>query len=386
MRKDLVHDRSASASSSGSSSLPIHHDGSCCDFRFCFAREDKCYLKHKVVVSMDETIGDIKSEILDLQKFCLLHLEELLINQEVFIYYLSGRFANLDATFSLALMATEYNLVRPQLSSESVLVVKGGRHLLQELTVDNFVPNDVFATDEKNVSVITGPNSSGKSVYLKQIGLITYLAHIGSYVPCEQAIIGLTDRIFTRIISEESVSVSQSTFTIDLSQMAKMLHMATPRSLCLIDEFGKGTMPLDGIALLSATLKRFTSMRCRTFCVLHLIEALDRRLIADDVWSHINFFKMETVVEATEKEGDAAFVEDEPRELIPLYKLKYGLDTDAEGILCASAMGVATTVIHRAKEIKQMLQRGEGLVPQSCSRIREFNEQEISHLKDFLNL
>jgi len=118
-----------------------------------------------------------------------------------------------------------------------VVLVKGGRHPLQQLVVDTFIPNDVaLGAQGPAAAVVTGPNFSGKSVYLKMIGIHVFLAHVGSFLPCEDAIIGICDRIFTRIESVETCTVPQSTFTIDLNQMATMLRRCTSKSLLLIDE------------------------------------------------------------------------------------------------------------------------------------------------------
>lgn len=356
-------------------------------FRFSFHRDDRYYLKHKVMDDMDETIGDIKSEILDLQKQCLLDIEEIIINQEVFIFYMSGCIATLDATMSLSLVARENKLIRPNMIDDNILVIKGGRHLLQELTVESFVPNDTFAGNDKNISIITGPNGSGKSIYLKQIGIITYLAHIGSFVPCERAIIGLTDQIFTRIASEESVSVAQSTFTIDLCQMAKMFRGASKSSLCLIDEFGKGTMPLDGIALLGAVLKHFSDLPCRTFCVLHLTEVLDKTVLPPELLSRINCFKMDTITENSHPQNNVQYdrqfghdSDDDDNELIPLYKLKVGVVSDSEGIACAKTMGVNQKVIDRAKQIKSAIQSKSSISVRL--KLRVMAEKDINFLRD----
>lgn len=120
-----------------------------------------------------------------------------------------------------------------------VVLVKGGRHPLQQLVVDTFIPNDIaLGVNEMSAAVITGPNFSGKSVYMKQVGLLVFLAHVGSWIPCENAIIGVCDRIFTRIESIETCTVPQSTFTIDLNQMTTMLRRCTSKSLLLIDEVG----------------------------------------------------------------------------------------------------------------------------------------------------
>jgi len=154
---------------------------------------------------------------------------------------------------------------------------------------------------------------SGKSVYLKQVGLIVYLAHIGSFVPCERAIIGLTDKILTRINSVETgtttqkdikltnpnftptkVSSSQSSFALDLTQTSRILSSHTDRSLCLLDEFGKGTTPIDGIALLAATVKHFVKHKGKAMFVLHFTEIIHDLILHEKDMMAIQCFRMET--------------------------------------------------------------------------------------------
>lgn len=130
---------------------------------------------------------------------------------------------------------------------DNVIQIKKGRHPLQELCVDAFIPNDADFSATERVFLVTGANYSGKSVYLKQVALIVYLAHVGSFVPAAEAVIGVTDKILTRIWTQESVSSSASTFMADLQQMSFALNHFTSRSLIVIDEFGKGTNA-DGIS------------------------------------------------------------------------------------------------------------------------------------------
>lgn len=137
-----------------------------------------------------------------------------------------------------------------------MVLVKGGRHPLQQLVVDTFIPNDTaLGVNEMSAAVITGPNFSGKSVYMKQVGLLVFLAHVGSWIPCEDAIIGVCDRIFTRIESIETCTVPQSTFTIDLNQMTTMLRRCTSKSLLLIDEV---SLPMSVLLY-----------RCLSHCLSH---------------------------------------------------------------------------------------------------------------------
>ncbi|KAG8492681.1 hypothetical protein CXB51_010344 [Gossypium anomalum] len=132
-------------------------------------------------------------------------------------------------------------------------------HVLQEMTVDTFIPNDTKILDEGRIHIITGPNYSGKSIYIKQVALIVFLSHIGSFVPADAATVGLTDRIFCAM-GGKLMTAEQSTFMIDLHQVGMMLRQATSRSLCLLDEFGKGTLTEDGIGLLGGTIKHFANL------------------------------------------------------------------------------------------------------------------------------
>ncbi|EDO48759.1 predicted protein [Nematostella vectensis] len=193
--------------------------------------------------------------------------------------------AELDCLISLAVSARENNYVCPEITSKSILHITGGMHPLQELCVSQFVPNDTAINEDSGrVVILTGPNASGKSVYLKQVGLIVFLAHIGSFVPAESAIIGVTDRLFTRIHTRETVSVGLSTFMIDLNQVASAIQSATDKSLVLIDEFGKGTATVDGLSLLCATLRHWlaSSSKCpKTLVSTHFHSLIRQKLLPD---------------------------------------------------------------------------------------------------------
>lgn len=272
----------------------------------------------------------------------------------------------IDAIISLGVIATEMDFVRPEIVDESVIIIKEGRHLLQELTVEGaFVPNDTFVNTNKNIALITGPNSSGKSVYLKQVGLLVYLAHIGSWLPCTNAVIGLTDRIMTRITSFESVAAAQSSFSLDLGQVAKMLKAHTTRTLCLIDEFGKGTTPVDGIALLASTVRHFAVSKAKVIFVLHFTEILHPAILGAAVMECVNTFSMEThkqtrqpVGEGLSSDDDASdrdfgdnsdhhnsskwsnrYSNNDEEEPMPLFRLKLGVAPSSDGIVCARNAG-----------------------------------------------
>ncbi|KAH9542023.1 hypothetical protein CY35_14G093200 [Sphagnum magellanicum] len=190
----------------------------------------------------------------------------------------------------------------------------------------------IFWTCAGRVCVVSGPNYSGKSIYLKQVALIVFLAHIGSFVPAEKAIVGLTDRIFTRIASKETMAVSQSSFMIDLHQIAIMLRHATSKSLCLIDEFGKGTLTTDGVGLLCSTLKQFA----------------DWELPPKS--ENLAFYTM-SILEPDNGQQSSGSIDD----IVFLYRLVLGHAVPSYGVHCAELAGVAPEILVRANEILELM-------------------------------
>jgi DNA mismatch repair protein MSH5 len=243
-----------------------------------FSTEDQVYFKNSQMREMDGHFGDLYGIISDREIEISHELAQYVLEYEELLTAASDVCGELDSILALAQGARLYKLCRPGVSNDNTILIKGGRHILQELSVSSFVPNDTTmvgganldAGDEDvipespsvqhtyarksgpNVLILTGPNYSGKSVYLKQVALIVYMAHLGSYVPAESAKIGLTDRILSRVTTRETVSRTQSAFMIDLQQISQALSLATPRSLLIIDEFGKGTDSSDGAGLACA--------------------------------------------------------------------------------------------------------------------------------------
>lgn len=336
------------------------------DFSFKY-QDDKCYYKCAVVEALDDRIGDIKNSILDYQKQMMVVIEETVLDKETELIAVSYALGEIDALIALGEVALERQYVRPEIETQNVLVIKNGRHPLQEMTsLESFIANDTCILPDKNIALITGANGSGKTVYIKQVGLIVYMAHIGMLVPCDKAVIGLTDRIMTRIASTESVVSSQSSFTLDLNQISSMLNTHTDRSLCLIDEFGKGTSPVDGIALLSVTISHFAAHKAMAFFVLHFTEALDPEIFPSESMECVTLFNM-----ACHESSDF----DEKESLsMPLYKLKLGIGASSEGIPCARLAGIPTTVLDRAFEIKTAIQTRSFLNPLDDVRLKDIRD------------
>lgn len=235
-----------------------------------------------------------------------------------------------------------------------------GRHLLQEQSVDAFIPNDCHMGEIKSM-IITGANSSGKSVYMKQIGLIVFMAQIGCFVPANEAVIGIVDGIYTRIRTRESVSSDESSFAIDLRQIDKALDAATPKSLILIDEFGKGTLAVDGASLLVGVIRYLCeTSNPRCVIVTHMHEIFAANLIQD---LPIGLFSMQLYIE----KGRVCF----------LYHLKEGISDDSGGIECAIRAGLPPELVQRCQKLCALFAQG---IPAELIAIQQYDETEDRQL------
>ncbi|XP_050362075.1 mutS protein homolog 5-like [Nymphalis io] len=225
------------------------------NMKFMFQNNDYIHYKSRGCEELDVMIGDTYPEIVAHETRIMMRLTSILLENLHALAAVIDKCAELDCLITISKVCKEYNYVRPTLTTDKVIDIKQGKDPLYITTCDNFVPNDVLCSREAGyVKILTGPNSSGKSVYMKQIGLIVYLAHIGSFVPAEAATVGVVSHIYSRIQSTECVAAHMSAFLIDLRQMSLALQESTTNSLIIIDEFGKGTTETDGLALLAACL------------------------------------------------------------------------------------------------------------------------------------
>ncbi|XP_013398574.1 mutS protein homolog 5 [Lingula anatina] len=322
---------------------------------FMFFSNDTSYFKSARTRELDHLLGDTQCDITDHETSIMHRLQNTILEHCKVLLDIMDLTAHLDCLLALATCAREYNYVRPELTTENIIVIQSGRHPLQELCCSPFVPNATMSGgDHGKMKVLTGPNASGKSVYLKQVALITFLAHIGSYVPAESARIGLLDRIFSRIKTMESVSVGLSTFMIDLNQVSAAINNATQNSLIILDEFGKGTETTDGLALLCSCLKHWLALGSSCPHVLvstHFHGLIQHRLLPNS--QQLKFQTMDIVQNETE--------------LVFLYQLIDGSTNCSQACHIAAQAGLPKEIVSRGLEVSELLRKGEPVHRQNTS-------------------
>jgi DNA mismatch repair protein MutS len=267
------------------------------------------------------------------------------------IQALAAVLANIDVFTALAEVAVRHNYVRPQLNEDNVIEINEGRHPVVErsLTVGNFIPNDIYlSNNDTQLIVMTGPNMSGKSTYLRQVALIVLLAQIGSFVPARSATIGIVDRIFTRIGARDDLAAGQSTFMVEMVETANILNNATPRSLLILDEIGRGTSTYDGLSIARAVaefIHNNTGLGAKTVFATHYHEMT----ALAEFLPRVKNFNVAVIEEA----GKVIF----------LHKIVPGGVDKSYGIHVAQLAGLPKSVLHRAREVLDELEnnnRGTG--------------------------
>ena len=269
--------------------------------------------------------------------------------------------AHLDVYAALAEVAIRNNYVRPVLTDGDEVEIIAGRHPVVELTrrEDPFVPNDARFSQEEGILIITGPNMSGKSTYLRQVALIVLMAQVGSFVPAAEVKMGLVDRIFTRIGAQDEIWAGQSTFMVEMIEMANILHHATNRSLLILDEIGRGTSTYDGMSIAWAVVEYIHNhprLRAKTLYATHYHELTE---LADILPRVCNYNV------GVAEDGD---------KVIFLHKIVPGGADRSYGIHVAQLAGLPKTVIHRAEEILEELERDSHRAPIRPRHIAEIRQ------------
>ncbi|RPA81666.1 hypothetical protein BJ508DRAFT_369742 [Ascobolus immersus RN42] len=384
------------------------------NWEFQFNTATSAYFKSPEMRELDEYFGDMYGLICDREIDIVHELKLAILEYQEWLIKCSTVCAELDALVSLAEAAKKGRYIRPTITDENILDIKGGRHPLQELCVPAYIPNDTFLkggpgsgddTDhdslfsdpaereepKPSMLILTGPNYSGKSIHLRTLALLTYLAQIGSFIPCTSAKIGITDKILTRIQTRESCSRQGSAFMIDLQQIAVMLKLQTRRSLLLIDEFGKGTDERDGAGLLAGVLRfLFEDLdddRPKVAVATHFHELfLPPNPSLPPVHPHISYAHMSILLPtpsttnsrpstSTSYTSTLASGQDP---ITYLYKLTPGISTSSFGTTCALLSGISPAIVDRAEELIVLAaQNGRDLVGAVCGRLGREEMEEV---------
>ncbi|KAK9384476.1 muts domain V-domain-containing protein [Lipomyces mesembrius] len=383
----------------------------CCigeDWDYQFRSDTYAYFKSPEVRELDQTFGDMYGMICDREieivhalQVDILKYTELLTTcckwtaeldwLIIILAYVIYGILTLTSLLSFAEAAQLYHYSRPTMTADNIIEIKKGRHPLYELSVPSFVDNDTYlhggnteedddilmeesdSDEERGPSalLLTGANYSGKSVYLKQVALITYMSHIGSFVPAEFAKIGITDKILTRVMTRETVSKEQSAFMVDLQQVCLALQLCTNRSLFIIDEFGKGTESTDGAGLFGSLLEYLLSpefQRPKVLASTHYHELFENDTLHE--LQGLKFMHMQVLIC-----DDVPEVEDK---ITYLYRLLPGRSTSSFGICCAALNGVPEDITARAEELSKVLAKGEDLVT-VCSKMTDEEVKSLEH-------
>uniref|UniRef100_A0A915DFS1 DNA mismatch repair proteins mutS family domain-containing protein n=1 Tax=Ditylenchus dipsaci TaxID=166011 RepID=A0A915DFS1_9BILA len=328
----------------------------------------------------DEEVGDIKMKIIDTETTITLRLEKLVLKRSGVILRALESASILDCLSSLAVVARDYNWTRPRFVDESMIDVAMARHPIAELICKSsttYVPNPIMSSENySKLKILSGPNASGKSVYLKMIGTITYLAHVGSFVPAEKAVFGPINRIMSRMYTIDSVLDGMSSFANDLKQMSSAIRKSDANSLLIIDEFGKGTMTEVGLSLLASCLNYWLEKPggcCPHLFVASHFHALRNLLVESDL---ILYQTMDVI----RKEND---------DLEFQFKLVDGVIDNSYATLTALKMGIPKAVVDRADEVYLHLreQRSAFLIGQMESIMDSFASWDMeADPKGFLEL
>jgi DNA mismatch repair protein MutS len=330
-----------------------------------------------------------EDQIKDLERRLFLELCQRLSLQVDRLVATARVLGQIDVLASLAETAASHGYIRPQVVEEDMLEIRGGRHPVVEQTLrsSRFVPNDTIFDPGERIRILTGPNMSGKSTFLRQVALIVLLAQIGSFVPADSATIGLVDRIFTRIGAQDEIHAGQSTFMVEMVETANILNHATSRSLLILDEIGRGTSTYDGVAIAWAVVEyihNHPEKRAKTLFATHYHELTELPELLPGIRNYR--------VSVSEEGGKVVF----------LYRIAPGGADKSYGIHVAQIAGMPPTVTQRAEEIMKQLEDTSGktvrrdpllpkqmiLFPNTNPLLKELKDLDINELSplEALNL
>lgn len=301
------------------------------------------YITEELKEIEDKILG-AKEKLVDVEYNIFCEIRKKVADQVIRIQKTANVISVLDVLCSFATVAVNNNYVKPEIVDTGEISVINGRHAVVEKALRNedFIPNDIVLNNSTDrFLIITGPNMAGKSTYMRQVAIITYMAQLGSFVPADSAKLSIVDRIFTRIGASDDLAMGQSTFMVEMQELSNILENATKNSLIILDEIGRGTSTYDGLAIAWATVEYVADLEkigAKTLFATHYHELIELDQKIDGVKNYS--------VEVKEKGDDVIFL----RKIIP------GGADESYGIYVAKLAGVAKPVINRAKEILKYLE------------------------------
>jgi len=310
---------------------------------------------------MEDKILNSEEKLIDLEKKLFNKLIKYIVTFSQKIQENGKRIGQLDSVLSLSLVAFQNRYIKPTIKNKNTIILKESRHPVVEKLLppgEPFIPNDVkINNDTDQILIITGPNMAGKSTYIRQVGLITLMAQIGSFVPATSADIGIVDRIFTRVGAQDNLAGGESTFLVEMNETANILNNATPKSLILLDEIGRGTSTFDGLSIAWAVAEFLhcnEKVKAKTLFATHYHELTELALL---------FNRVKNYNVAVKEWGD---------NIVFLRKIVPGGCDHSYGIQVAKLAGLPKKVIERAKKVLYNLENNE-LTPNQLPKIADGN-------------
>ncbi|MDO5724698.1 MAG: DNA mismatch repair protein MutS [Tissierellia bacterium] len=287
----------------------------------------------------EQKILSSKQLIVDLEQEIFTQICEKINQSMLRLQKLSKAIAKIDTLISLAIVADRFNYNRPQMNENNELIIIGGRHPVVEKAVPEFVKNDTIFTEDRNFFLLTGPNMAGKSTFMRQTAIITLMAHIGSFVPADDANISIVDRIFTRIGASDNIYKGESTFMVEMKEVSEILEYASSKSLILLDEVGRGTGTYDGISIAWALIEYIIeNIDAKTIFATHYHELTTLESVHESLKN--------LTIDSTE-EGD---------NIVFLRKVKEGRTNRSYGLEVAKLAGIDKKLIDRADELLRFME------------------------------
>ena len=292
--------------------------------------------KEDLILSAEEKIINLEYELfINIRQTCAKYIHKL--------QYIAKIISEIDVLSSFALVSEKYNYVKPTITNKHNIEILDGRHpVVEKVTKDRYIPNDIIMDEKTAILLITGPNMAGKSTYMRQLGIITIMAQIGCFVPAKKATLPIFDKIFTRIGASDDLVSGESTFMVEMTEAANAIKNATPDSLILFDELGRGTATFDGMSLAQAILEYINNkIGCKTLFSTHYHELTDLENTLDKLKNkHVS---------AEEKDGEITF----------LHKVKDGSIDKSYGINVAKLANLPKEVTDRASQILDVYENKE---------------------------